>query len=473
MYRILSLGLCLALAGCNDDNSLDGGNAVAEANSAWLTALSVNEPMVIESPSEPSLVDDTAPPIADEPMDDPEEPAPQEPIPDPSPVILPPAEQPPAEESPAEQPPAEESPTEEPPPVVEGQAAPYPLLFWTDMQTHFNEWQSSTSPSTQQFFRDHYTVGQVYRPFADRSLDWWGKDHAIEYEAATGSKSGWPDFADYEPFILKDADGRRLFFNFACDGAGTCSQYAEDIGDPDWQRLRIERMRPSVEAGYIGLWLDNINLTHPNGGFSVTDGRGNSITPIDPATGEPMTRLGYDRKWVEWLELIRAEWPDITIAHNSIWYISNQRTEEIRRQHLAADLINIERGFVDYGVKEGGGRYGFDSLLAYIDWVHGLGVKVIYDTKGPGGTGSQITEQEFLYAVATYWLAREPGDLLGIDDPSKIAPDAWRPELDVDLGQPLGPRYGSQPYRRDFECGSVTVWGPPERRGQITQIACE
>ena len=26
--------------------------------------------------------------------------------------------------------------------------------------------------------------------------------------------------------------------------------------------------------------------------------------------------------------------------------------------------------------------------------------------------------------------------------------------------------------QRDFECGSVTVWGPPENRGQITQTAC-
>ena len=100
--------------------------------------------------------------------------------------------------------------------------------------------------------------------------------------------------------------------------------------------------------------------------------------------------------------------------------------------------------------------------------MHSLDRKLIF-----GQDDGFLSEQEFEYALAAYFLVREEGDLFATNDTTRMLPGNWDSRLDLDLGAPLGPRYGSEPYTRDFECGSVTVWGPPERRGQITQTACQ
>ncbi len=325
------------------------------------------------------------------------------------------------------------------------------------MQSSFDEWgeRAAREPQVAEFFRDHYHRAQVYSPYADRILSVFAAEHGYEYEAAFGIKESWAQWPELQAYILRDAQGNRLYMDFACNGT-RCSQWADDIGDPRVRAIKLERIRDSVNKGYKGLWLDNVDFVKPNGSFPTANSRGDFVRPIDPRTKQPMTNANWNRYYAEWLELIRKEFPDIEIVHNSIWYASWD--SYVERQHLAADYINMERGFLDYNRKPGNGSFGFDTFMAYIDRVHSLGRKIIFDTKGPQGTGNPITEQEFDFALATYSLSREPGDMLGIDDPQRIAPDSWSPKLDRDLGEPLGPFFKEgEIYRRQYQCASVVV----------------
>ena len=341
------------------------------------------------------------------------------------------------------------------------------LLFYTDMQSDFDQYVVEENAA---FFNEHYHRAQMYSPFADRALDWFGRERAHEYEAAIGSKDTWDDWVAYEPYILRDADGNKLFFNFACSG-GTCTQYADDIGSGAWRSLRLTRFQDSTDRGYPGFWIDNVDFARPNGRLPTVNGNGEFVRPINPRTGEEMINAEWNMYFAEWMELVRSAFPDAEIAHNSVWYAV--RDQYVERQHLAADYINLERGFVDYGLVPGTGTYGFDTLLAYLDWVHSLGLKLIIDPdKKP------LSEAEFVYSLATYFLIREPGDMLAVEDNQYRAPDSWDTRLETDLGAATGPRYRvGDEYRRDYACGQVIVTAPPSRgllgTGQTIKTDCE
>jgi len=227
-------------------------------------------------------------------------------------------------------------------------------------------------------------------------------------------------------------------------------------------------MRKSlIQNNYRGLFLDNLNMATPDGKLSISNGAGDFVRPVDPDTNQPMTNDKWNMCMADWVELVRDTFPAAELTHNNLWFAV--RDDAVRRQHLASDYIHLERGFIDYGMVAGDGIFGFDTFLDYIDWVHSLGRKVIL-----GQDDGFMTQQEFSYSLAAYFLVREDGDMFGINDPNRVLPGSWDPDLDLDLGLPLGPRRDNgDSYTRDFECGSVTVWGPPERRGQITPTACQ
>ena len=77
------------------------------------------------------------------------------------------------------------------------------------------------------------------------------------------------------------------------------------------------------------------------------------------------------------------------MVHNGIWYAgcgadagSCWADPQVRRQLLSADLIDLERGVNDAGITGGDGRWGYETFMSRIDWLHEHGKGVIFDSYG-------------------------------------------------------------------------------------------
>src|SRR5206468_8679589 len=115
--------------------------------------------------------------------------------------------------------------------------------------------------------------------------------------------------------------------------------------------------------------------------FTVGDGYGNFVNPIDSTTGAAMTWDAWRSSMATFTEQIRAAFPAIEIVHNSVWYSgpSGVRDQDpyIKRQIAAGNYQFIEFGVNDGGITGGTGIWSLNSLLGYIDRVHALNNGVI------------------------------------------------------------------------------------------------
>jgi hypothetical protein len=167
-----------------------------------------------------------------------------------------------------------------------------------------------------------------------------------------------------------------------------------------------------------------------------------------------MTLSDWRRYMAEFLEQIRAALPTAEIAHNSIWYAGSTSDPYVRRQIDAADYINLERGVNDNGLVNGSGRFGFETFLAYVDFIHSRNRSVILMNYG-----TTATEREF--ALAGTLLTNEGRDLISSNQLSWTAPDQWWSGYDTNLQESQGSRYKWQGLlRRDFQCGIVLANQP-------------
>ncbi len=127
-----------------------------------------------------------------------------------------------------------------------------------------------------------------------------------------------------------------------------------------------------------------------------------------------------------------------------------------RRRHRSCPdgrrLVDIERGVSDGGLGAGGGRFGFETLLQHIDWLHARGKAVLFDAYTEDRHGAE-------YNMATYFLVNGTRDALRTN--YRHTPDDWWSGYDVDLGAAKGDRYESDGLlRRDFANGYVLVNQP-------------
>jgi hypothetical protein len=248
--------------------------------------------------------------------------------------------------------------------------------------------------------------------------------------------------------VLRDPGGNLLYIPWGCSG-GSCPQYAGDFGNPAFREHWIAEARATLDRGYIGLWVDDVNLA-----WRVSDGEGNTVTPVDPRTGALMTLADWRRYLAEFMEAIRAAFPAAEIAHNAIWYAGAVDDPYVRRQIRAADYFNLERGATDDGLVGGDGTYGFETWLAFVDSVHALGAAVVMMDYG-----SELSERE--YGLAAWLLASAGRDLMSSNQLAWTAPDRWWSGYELDLGAASAPRHAwNDVLRRDFECGIVLLNQP-------------
>ena len=164
----------------------------------------------------------------------------------------------------------------------------------------------------------------------------------------------------------------------------------------------------------------------------ISDGNGNLQWPVDPRTGDDDDRAESWRRYMaEFMEQIRRELPGAEIVHNSLWF-DGDADPYIRRQHDAADLIEIERGINDSGLRGGEGGVSLRTLFKLIDRLHAKGKGVMLDASAP-------TAAERMYGLAGYFLISAGRDAMG--NYQAGTPEDWWSGYDTDLGEALGPRY--------------------------------
>ena len=250
----------------------------------------------------------------------------------------------------------------------------------------FDRYTKSPTSSEQQWMRAKYWRMLAYSPYFDSRLTWFPA--AWVYKDLYAIYVGSALAAEHPEWILRDASGNPLYIRFACSG-GSCPQYAANTGDPSFRAHWIAQAAATLAKGDRGLYVDDVNLTISR----VSDGKGQVVTPVDPRTRHPMTEADWRRDLTEFLAQIRAAFPHAEIVHNVIWYVDRD-DPAAERALESADVIGLERGVNDSGIHGGGGTYGFDTFLSYVDWVHAHRRSVLFDAKA-------TTDQAREYGLAS------------------------------------------------------------------------
>ena len=330
-----------------------------------------------------------------------------------------------------------------------GSAWPRTVKFKVGASSSFDTWTRDPTPEQQEWMREHYFRMVTYSSYFGPRLAWY--PNALVYKDAYAIYRSSELVTEHPEWILRDAAGNPLYIPYGCSG-GTCPQYAADFGNPDFRRHWIGELRETLADGYLGVMVDDVNML-----WRVGDGNGDSVRPRDPRTGQEMTLADWRRYLAEFMEEIRAAFPDKEISHNAIWY-ADPDDPFVQRQTRAANYISLERGATDRGIRGGGGTYGYETFLAFIDRVHAGGGSIVLDDD------DSDTDSEWIYELATYLLVKAGNDMLAADgDRSRMNPDNFWEGYLIELGDPLGPRYKVDGlFRRDYQCG-VAVLNQPDQ----------
>jgi hypothetical protein len=330
------------------------------------------------------------------------------------------------------------------------------VKFFTP-KSGLDPWTSNPTDAQKQFMRDHYHRMLVDSPYFDSRLIWY--DRAVEYTDAYAIKPAWPQYAQHPEWILTDFDtGRQVFIDWGCSG-GTCPQYAADISNPAYRQWFLNRIQEKINLGYQGVSIDDVNLA-----FRFSNGTTSTSRLRAPNTNRLLTLTDWRRYFADFMELVRATFPDLEIVHNTIWYADQTAFDDpfVSREIAAADWVMIEHGGNDDGL-DAGGAYGYRRLLAFIDRVHAQGTNVIVNDD----VGSTMTQAE--HNLATYLLVTEGNDMVGSEMLGIVNPDNFWAGFQLDLGDALGARYDWGGFiRRDFDGGIVVTREPDIGKATFT-----
>jgi hypothetical protein len=288
------------------------------------------------------------------------------------------------------------------------------------------------------WFRYRASLMSGWTPWFDPVLGWFPKSvgsYVDAYAIYNNNPSNPSDPAITHPeWIFKDSKQNKLYIPWGCAN-GTCPQYAGDFFHRGFVQAQLNTIKSIVDKGYTSIFLDDVNLDP-----RISDGNGNTVLP------NGLTAESWAHGFADFVYKIQAQFPHITIIHNSIWYSSAPR-DAIDKQIKSADYINCERGFGDANLNPS----TFEGFMEFIDHVHILGKNVIQD---------EYTSDNLTFKIACFLLVYEKGDLMCMND---MFPDIWNSQMDIDFGETLGPRQlyilsdGFYQWQRKFSKVTVTV----------------
>jgi hypothetical protein len=311
--------------------------------------------------------------------------------------------------------------------------------------------------SLRRWMKDHYWQMRGYDPFFTnhtfKGSPRWNPPPTQEYRNLYALYRDSDDSirAAHPNWVLRNAanPNEQLYIPYGCgDPQPGCPAFAGDIGNPAFRDWWIQRARATLRHGYVGLAIDDVNLSSVHTGNAA----GVHVLPRDPRTGQAMTLANWRRYTAEFVEEIKAAFPNkqVTVNANQWWVPHDSSATRVAR---AADFTELERGFNDAGINGGSGTFGYLTLLAHIDWIHDRGGSVMYQ---PYYLNTLSREFE----LASYFLAKARSDAII----SKFQADRlnWWSGWETYLGKPLGRRHISSSglLRRDFVGGSVFVNQP-------------
>jgi hypothetical protein len=311
-------------------------------------------------------------------------------------------------------------------------------------KSDFDAYTSSPTDAQKDWMRSHYARMLVFSPYFDSRLSWFPNGWVYKdlYAIYVGSSLA----STHPEWILRDMNGNQLYIRYDCSGS-TCTQYAADVGSPAFRASWIGDASATLGKGYRGLFVDDVNMFIDR----ISDGSGQPVLPRDPRTGNQMTEADWRRYVAEFTEQIKAAFPQKEIVHNGLWF-AGTADPFVQRQLQSADVVSLERGVNDSGIVRGTGTYGFETMLAMIEWLHQRGRSVWFEA-------TANTDQGREYGLAAYFLVSSGTDFLG-NKPGDTPGDWWS-GYDVFLGAATGSRYAwNGVFRRDFERGLVLVNQP-------------
>lgn len=321
------------------------------------------------------------------------------------------------------------------------------VRFAQRQNSAFDVYTNNPSPTALNWLITHFTSMMEYSPYFDKKVSSYPGVVIQLYQDSMAVYNPSTTATQNPSWILKTASGANVYLNYGC-GGGTCPQFAADVSNPAYRANWIAIASNAVAAnGYKGIWIDDVNFD-----FRFSDGNGNSVTPIDPNTGGPLTVQNWRSYFAAFLQQIRTALPNTELLHNSIWYAANSLTDPYIKQEIqSANFINREGGFTDPGLTGGTGTYSVFALMNFIDYVHSLGSNIVIDDFGD----TPVAEQ---YALAGYFLITNGVDRIGNQS---MTPDNWWSGYQTDLGAPVNARYKwNNLWRRDFANGFVLLNEP-------------
>ena len=168
-------------------------------------------------------------------------------------------------------------------------------------ESSFDAYTYAPSLLDSMWMRDTYWRMRTYSPYFDTRLSWFS--NAWVYQDAYAIYPGTPEESEHPDWILRDPSGNRLWVQFAC-GGGQCTQYAADIGNPEFRQWWIDAAKAKLAAGYRGLFIDDVNMAQ-----RVSDGNGVYTEPLDPRTGAPMDETAWDHYMADFMAEVRRSCP--------------------------------------------------------------------------------------------------------------------------------------------------------------------
>lgn len=244
-------------------------------------------------------------------------------------------------------------------------------------------------------------------------------------------------------WFLKDINGRNIRYDQ--------SQYVfMDPGNPQWQAYYLDKVKGfQSDPGWSGLFLDNV------------DGSLGRFEDMHTLLANYADDAEYQQVIISFLKSLYINYfaPSGKSLFANIPYLKDANAWFAYLQYLDGAMLESFAADWDRGYLS---EQDWLAQLDLVEKTQALGKRVILVTQG-----SATDHQRMQYGLASFLLVNQGLAYFRYSNDEAYNELWWYPQFEIDLGQPLGPRYAEDGlWRRDFEKGYVRV-NPTQHSSEI------